>query len=56
MTKSEGIGHPLKVGAIEDFGPRFVPDVFERENTAWSISGTAIEAATKYCRTLVSSV
>ncbi len=28
MTKSEGIGHPLKIESIEDFGPSFCSQVF----------------------------
>ncbi len=39
MTKSEGIGHPLKVRTIEDFGPSNCSGVFEPGNMAWSIAG-----------------
>ncbi len=53
MTKFEGIGHPLKIETIEDFGPSFVPDVLEPVNMAWSIA--VFEPATKFCRSLVSS-
>ncbi len=39
MTKSEGIGHPLKVGLLRTLVHRFVPDVLKPENVDWSISG-----------------
>ncbi len=39
MTKSEGIGHPLKIETIEDFGPSFCSRRFmELGNSAGSIA------------------
>jgi hypothetical protein len=56
MTKSEGIGRTLKFDAIEDFGPSYCSRCFRTREHSLEYSLCAIEAATKYCLTPVSSV
>ncbi len=52
MAKSEGIGHSVKVGNIEDLGQSFCSQFFLHPSDRLKDSGSRIELATKFRRTL----